>query len=96
VVYQQDKFTSKIRLFQKPDKTEKPLINDYLNWVDMSTFLDNGKIMIKIRRRFMIFTHDGAFIDEVDFNDDLLKANEPLDIEKPKINYQSFREQKAH
>lgn len=39
----------------------------------MSTFLDDGKILIKIRRRFMIFTSDGAFIDEVEFNDDLLK-----------------------
>jgi len=42
----------------------------------MSTFLDNGKILIKIRRRFMIFTGDGAFIDECEFNEDLLKTNE--------------------
>lgn len=62
----------------------------------MSTFLENGKIMIKIRRRFMIFTNDGAFIDEVEFNDDILKTNELNDKDRPKINYQTFKEQKAH
>ena len=35
----------------------------------MSTFLEDGKILIKIRRRFMVFTADGAFIDEVKFDD---------------------------
>ncbi len=34
----------------------------------MSTFLDNGKILIRARRRFMVFTSSGAFIDEVEFN----------------------------
>ena len=58
----------------------------------MSTFLGNGKIMIKIRRRFMIFTGDGAFIDECEFNDDILKTNEISEKDKPKINYQTFQE----
>jgi hypothetical protein len=48
------------------------LINDYLNWVDMSTFLEDGKILVKNRRRFMVFTSNGNFIDEVEFNDDIL------------------------
>ena len=43
----------------------------------MSTFLENGKILVKIRRRFMIFTGDGAFIDEVDFNDEILHSVKP-------------------
>ena len=38
----------------------------------MSSFLDDGKILVKIRRRFMVFTGDGAFIDEVEFNDEIL------------------------
>ena len=50
------------------------LINDFLNWVDMSTFLENGKILVKIRRRFMIFTGDGNFIAETEFNDDILAS----------------------
>ena len=87
-VYQSDKFTSRIRLFQKPDQVEKPLINDFLNWVDMSTFLESGKIMVKCRRRFMIFTNDGHFIDEVDFNDSILDGNDELDyMDIPKMNY---------
>ena len=28
-VYQQDKFTSKIKIFIKPDQTEKVIINDF-------------------------------------------------------------------
>lgn len=48
------------------------LINDFLNWVDMSTFLEDGKILIKIRRRFMVFTAEGAFLDEVKFDDTLI------------------------
>jgi hypothetical protein len=40
----------------------------------MSTFLENGKILVKIRRRFMIFTGDGAFIAETEFNDDILAS----------------------
>jgi hypothetical protein len=35
--------------------------------VDISSFLDDGKIFVKCLRRFMIFTKDGSFIDEVDF-----------------------------
>jgi hypothetical protein len=92
VIYQQEKFTSKLKIFQMPDETEKPLINDFLNWVDMSTFLEDGKIMIKIRRRYMIFTSDGAFIDEVEFNDDILKTYDLESMEKPKTNYQTFQE----
>ena len=86
-IYQLDKFTSKIIIFQKPDQTEKVIINDYLNWVDMSTFLESGKILIKIRRRFMVFTGDGAFIDEIEFNEDSLIDNEITQKDKPKINY---------
>ena len=60
----------------------------------MSTFLDDGKILIKIRRRFMIFTSDGAFIDEVEFNDDLLKTITPSN-EMPKMTLKQFKENQA-
>jgi hypothetical protein len=42
----------------------------------MSSFLNDGKILVKIRRRFMVFTSDGAFIDEVEFNEDILNEVE--------------------
>jgi hypothetical protein len=38
----------------------------------MSTFLEDGKIMMKIGKRFMVFTTNGAFIDETHYNDDIL------------------------
>jgi long-subunit acyl-CoA synthetase (AMP-forming) len=67
-----NKFQSYINIQQRPDSTDMTLINDYLNWVDMSTFLEDGKILVKNRRRFMVFTNNGNFIDEVEFNDDIL------------------------
>ena len=74
------------------------LINDYLNWVDMSTFLEDGKILVKNRRRFMVFTNNGNFIDEVEFNDDILSDKVPLDEknDRPSKTLKTFREkQKA-
>jgi hypothetical protein len=68
-VYQVDKFVSHIRLVLKPDSAHKVFLNDHSDWLDMSSFLDDGKILVKIRRRFMVFARDGAFIDEVEFND---------------------------
>jgi len=35
----------------------------------MSTFIFDGKVLVKIRRRFMVFDAKGDFIDEVEFND---------------------------
>lgn len=72
------------------------LINDFLNWVDMSTFLENGKILVKIRRRFMIFTGDGAFIDEVTFNDDILNQVEIPEKNKSLMTYKKFLEKNKH
>lgn len=71
-IYQINKFTSKINIQRRPDSTEKTLINDFQNYVDMSTFLEDGKILVKIRRRLMVFSGNGNFIDEVEFNDDAL------------------------
>lgn len=90
-VYQQSKFISQIKIFQRPDTTRNTLINDFLNWVDMSSFLEDGKILMKIRRRFMVFTADGAFIDEVEFNDDILQEIEE-DKNQPPITYEIFKE----
>jgi hypothetical protein len=47
-----------------------------MNEVDMSTYLSDGKIMIKIGRRFMVFTVNGAFIDETHFNDEILNQQD--------------------
>lgn len=60
----------------------------------MSTFLDDGKILIKIRRRFMIFTSDGAFIDEVEFNDEILKSITPT-YDSHVITLRQFKENQA-
>lgn len=67
-----NKFTSHITVGLKPDSTSKVIINDFQNFVDMSTFLEDGKILIKIRRRYMVFTANGAFLDEAQFDDSIL------------------------
>ena len=90
-VYQQGKFTSQLMIFQRPDTTRSTLINDFLNWVDMSSFLSDGKILVKIRRRFMIFTGDGAFIDEANFDDDIL-SQVNKDKNQPAMTYEIFKE----
>ena len=73
-IYQVKKFTSHMTICQRPDATSKTMINDFQNTVDMSTFLSNGKIMIKILNRFMVFTQNGNFIDEVQFDDSAMPA----------------------
>ena len=47
-VYRQNKFRTFLKIYYLPDSTERTLINDYLNGVDMSTFLQNGKVLLKI------------------------------------------------
>ena len=66
-----------MRIFYLPDRTEKTLINDFQNLVDMSTFLENGNILLKIRDRFMIFTQRGHFIGQVSFNVSNADAPDP-------------------
>jgi hypothetical protein len=79
----------------KPDSTSKVIINDYQNFVDMSTFLEDGKILIKIRRRYMVFTSNGAFLDEAQFDDSLLEEDENSELENgdPGLNMFSARHQ---
>ena len=45
------------------------LINDFLNKVDMSTYIEGGDILVKVYMRFMAFTQKCEFIDEVEFKD---------------------------
>lgn len=54
-------------VYEKPDSAQKTLINDFMHLVDVSTFLGDGRILVKCLRRFMIFSPDGQFIDEVEF-----------------------------
>jgi len=47
----------------------------------MSTFLEDGNILIKIRARYMVYSQAGNFINEVKFDDTNLgkinKKNKP-------------------
>lgn len=33
----------------------------------MSTYVEGGKILVKVFKRFMVFTQKGEFVDEVEF-----------------------------
>ena len=35
----------------------------------MSTFLDDGDILLKVGYRYMLFHNDGEFVDEIEFSD---------------------------
>lgn len=58
-----------MKIVYLPNAYEKTMINDFQNGVDMSTFLANGDILLKIFHRFLIFSTDGAFISKVTFEE---------------------------
>tara|TARA_B110000285_G_scaffold235340_1_gene316454 strand:- start:999 stop:1304 length:306 start_codon:yes stop_codon:yes gene_type:complete len=58
-----------MKILYLPNAYEKTIINDFQNGVDMSTFLANGNILLKIFHRFLIFSTDGAFISKVTFEE---------------------------
>lgn len=66
-VYKTGDFRCHMKIYEKPDSSQKTLINDFMHLVDVSTFLQDGKILVKALRRFMIFSDDAQYIDEVDF-----------------------------
>jgi hypothetical protein len=74
-VYKTGEFKCHMKIYEKPDSSQKTLINDFMHLVDVSTFLTNGKILVKALRRFMVFGPDGKYIDEVDFE----PINDPLE-----------------
>jgi hypothetical protein len=42
----------------------------------MSTFLENGFMLAKIRKRFMVFDSNGNYIDEIEFNEELMPIDD--------------------
>ena len=52
-----------------PDSTQTTLMADFEKKVDFSSFLDDGKILLKVGHRFLIFNEIGDFIDETEFKD---------------------------
>lgn len=62
-----------MRLFQLPNVVQKTLVNDRMNQVDMSTFMENGEILVKIGSRFLQFSAErGDFICQLKFNEEIL------------------------
>lgn len=64
-----DQLLFKSRTYQLPDAQQTMMLTDFDKQVDMSTFLDSGDILLKIKNRFMIFDKYGMFIDEAEFKD---------------------------
>ena len=60
-------YSYKQRIYQLPSSKSETLLCDSLKRVNMTTFLENGQILMKVDNRFMIFDKDGEFIDEVEF-----------------------------
>ena len=57
----------RVRTYMQPDNNDVLLLRDFNNKVQMSTFLDDSNILVKISDRFMVFNQEGKFIDEVEF-----------------------------
>lgn len=47
----------------------------------MSTFMDDGNILVKCKNRFLVFSNNGFFLNEVQFEKTDLDLN-ALEIEK--------------
>lgn len=71
--YRMNKTKSFLKIFQMPDSVQRTLVNDFLNRIDMSTFIEDSKILVKSGSRFLVFSSQGDFISGVHFNDDLLR-----------------------
>ena len=56
-------------IYSLPDNKTNILINDIDDKVDMSTFLTKDRILLKLAQRFLLFDKDGAFIDQIEFED---------------------------
>ena len=68
-VYKYRKFKAFMKIAYLPNAYEKTIINDFQNGVDMSTFLADGNILVKMFHRFLIFSSEGNFIAKVSFEE---------------------------
>lgn len=77
--YQYCRTKSFMRMFHLPDVVQKTLVNDRMNKVDMSTFMEDGDVLVKIGSRFLQFCAErGDFIGQLKFNDEVLQKEQSL------------------
>lgn len=60
----------KVKVYQMPDNMHITMIQDLQKKVDLTTFLDDSSILLKIGKRYMHFSQDGKFIEEINFKED--------------------------
>jgi hypothetical protein len=92
VMYQEnDKHIYKKIIYSLPNSTTNVLINDIYNKVELSTFLADGRILVKIAQRFLLFDPEGTFTDEIEFEDlrEEREAEAEADEQKRKIKIQA-------
>lgn len=64
IVYQEnDSYVYKQMIYSLPTNKTNILVNDIDKKVDMSTFLEEGMILVKIAHRYLLFDKNGGFID---------------------------------
>ena len=56
-----------MRVFQMPDSMHITMIQNKFDKVDLVTYLNDGRIFLKIGTRYMLFNDSGDFIDEIEF-----------------------------
>lgn len=87
VFYNPNTQRSIARIISKPDCNNKNLIATAENRCDkceLSTFLENGDILLKVKHRFMIFNKNGDFIDQVTFSDIVQQSASQNSLEESK------------
>ena len=70
----------KFKNIRLPDNKAEFLLMCKYNPVNLSTFLNNGQILLQIEHRFMIYGKDGVFIDQIEFKE-MREEREQLEVE---------------
>ena len=61
-----------------------------MNSVDFSSFLPEGNILLRVNKRFMIFTPEGSYIQEIFFKDDGIVDDTPDEQEEADLKRRGF------
>jgi hypothetical protein len=62
-IYDVEKHIYQHMNFRLPDSKFEQMLNCRYKDVNLSTYLNNGQILLQIEHRFMIFAQDGVFLD---------------------------------
>ena len=96
IIYRFGKLKSFVHIYDLPDSFTTTLIPDYQLKSTVSTFLQDGKILVECNHRYFIFTSIGRLISEVQFDFDIEnKKDESENPLKKQLTFGSYLKSKS-